>query len=109
MSEATQFDGTRLRKAIVAADNTFHKNKRKLRDLSSRFWVALMDLGLAAGDDKTTTDDLMQEVRTAHRQLGSPGDFGYGTPCGDALREVYDAYNELSQALEVAKAEVATS
>jgi hypothetical protein len=103
MSQAEQtLDGTRLRQAIRAAARAFDNNKKKLRDLSPRFWVALMDMEITAADDNATVDGLIQAVKNNHQQLGSPGDFGYGTPCGEALREVYDACSALCAAKKAA-------
>lgn len=69
------------------------KNKRKCRDLSPRFWVALLDLELACEIEDWS--ELCLAFKAAYRYLGAPGDFGYGTPCGEALRSVYDRWNDL--------------
>lgn len=84
--------------AVKVCATTFSqpKHKRKLRDLSPRFWVALMDLELACGGEDW--DQLKLDFKAAYRYLGAPGDFGYGTPCGDALRAVYDTWNALCAA-----------
>jgi len=37
-------------------------------------------------------DDLEEALKKAYSQLGAPGDFGYGTPCGDSLEALYDEW-----------------
>jgi hypothetical protein len=86
--------------AVVTCSQTFEKNKRKLRDLSPRFWVALLDLEL--GCNSNDWEELCQTFKAAYRYLGAPGDFGYGTPCGDGLRKVYDTWNLLCKAQKAA-------
>ena len=85
-------------KAVRHAGLTFNtpKHKRKLRDLSPRFWHALVELELGCEEQEWGT--LCETSRSAYRYLGAPGDFGYGTPCGDALRAVYDTWNALLKA-----------
>ncbi|WP_109046773.1 hypothetical protein ABNQ39_20875 [Azospirillum sp. A26] len=39
-------------------------------------------------------------IREVYKAVGSPGDFGYGTPQGAALRNLYDAYNEICATLK---------
>ena len=84
----------RFADAVRHAARTFNqpKHKRKLRDLSPRFWVALLDLELSCQEEH------WEELK----RLGAPGDFGYGTPCGDALRAVYDSWNALCAARQPA-------
>lgn len=82
---------TQVREAVFVCTCEFSQNKRKLRDLSPRFWVALLDLEVAAS--LLTAADLIAEFPNAYKQLGAPGDFGYGTPCGDALANLYDWWN----------------
>lgn len=91
--------------AVAAANETFNKNKRKLRDLSPRFWVALMDLEFIT--DSENWGDVKKAFKDCYRYLGAPGDFGYGTPCGDALRKVYDTWNALCKVEETRLAETA--
>lgn len=86
-----------LRNAIHSCVLTFYMCKRELSDLSRAFWKSLDDLALAA--DEAVPNDLAKAVSDVHRTLGAPGDFGYGTPCGDALRAVYDRHNELCKEL----------
>ena len=87
-----------LRAAILHTCTTFHKHKRKLRgDLSPRFWVALLDLEIIINDSDLAAKDpsdaeIRAEVIKNYRWLGAPGDFGYGTPCGDALKALYAAH-----------------
>lgn len=35
-------------------------------------------------------------IYSVHKTFGAPGDYGYGTPQGDALKELYDAFNKIS-------------
>ena len=88
--------------AVQTAARVFSmpKHKKKLKDLSPRFWVALMDLELSCGQDDW--GQLKIDFRAAYRYLGAPGDFGYGTPCGDSLRGVYDKWSLLCKAKEPA-------
>jgi hypothetical protein len=59
-------------------------------DLPPKFWVLIDDLRTAW--NVKNLDEIRRLVREHHRSvLGAPGDFGYGTPCGDALRNLYDA------------------
>lgn len=86
----------RFCESVRHALKTFDEHKRKLLDLSPRFWVAL--LVLEAGCAEANWDELRKTFGAAHRRLGAPGDFGYGTPCGDALRDVYDSWGVLCAA-----------
>jgi hypothetical protein len=89
-----------LQKAMRDCDLAFRGEKKRLRDLSHRFWVALEDLQLAIEGGDTRN---MQEVfKAAYRQLGAPGDFGYGTPAGQALKKLYDAWGEWLKSLPAA-------
>ena len=83
--------------AVRHASSTFNdpKQKKHLRDLSPRFWVALLDLVLDCENEDWS--QLRATFNQAYRQLGAPGDFGYGTPCGDALKDLYYRWNELCQ------------
>ena len=77
-----------FRAAVADCIDIFGKHKKELRDRSSQFFNALLDLELCA-----TADELIDEFPRAYRRLGAPGAFGYGTPCGDALRNLYDWWN----------------
>lgn len=44
-------------------------------------------------------------IHAVYRSVGSPGHFGYSTPEGTALKELYDAYNEIEQRLASASAQ----
>jgi hypothetical protein len=39
-------------------------------------------------------DEHRTAIRAAHRTIGAPGDWGYGTPEGEAVRGLYDALNQ---------------
>ena len=56
--------------------------------------MTLLDLQAEAYSPDSTDDALAGLVRISHRQLGAPGDFGYGTPEGDALSNLYQVYND---------------
>jgi len=71
----------------------FEKHRRKLKDLSEKFWLSLRRLERSAESDEL--DALRAVFSEVHKQLGAPGDFGYGTPCGDALKTLYDSWNKL--------------
>jgi hypothetical protein len=75
---------------VIHCSETFNKNSKKLRDLSPRFWIALMDLEMC---HDSPDEELLEVFSKAYRYLGAPGDFGYGTPCGDALRNLYEWWN----------------
>lgn len=87
--------------AVRHASRTFNdpKHKKHLRDLSPRFWVALLDLVLDCENEDWS--ELCVTFKAASRQLGSPGDFGYGTPCGDAIQDLYRRWNELCDTQKV--------
>lgn len=38
----------------------------------------------------------VEAIRVVHKTVGAPGDYGYGTPKGDALKRLYDAHNEIA-------------
>lgn len=80
---------------VLSAARTFEMSKEELSDLPRQFWVAMMDLEL--GCNSKDWDELVATFKSARKQLGSPGDFGYGTPCGDALRDVYNSWNALCE------------
>lgn len=92
IDQSTLTDESRaLRAAVLKCAETFSQApRRQLSDLSPRFWVALMDLEIAAAD--SDDNELLAELQKAYHQLGAPGDFGYDTPCGGALRKLYDAW-----------------
>lgn len=77
--------------AIIKAHAAFAKSKKKLSDLSPRFWVAWMDLEMVM-EFQAPFDEIKAEFQKSRKQFGSPGDFGYGTLCGDCLKAVYDAW-----------------
>ena len=86
-----------FKRAVIKAHAAFAKNKKKLTDLSPRFWVAWMDLEMAM-KFQVPFDELREQWKKSYKQFGAPGDFGYGTPCGDGLKLVYDAWQELNAA-----------
>lgn len=42
-------------------------------------------------------------IHHVHKAFGPPGEYGYHTPQGDALWELYEANNELGEFFEAAK------
>ena len=38
---------------------------------------------------RTTEQELKKVVKKVHSVFGAPGDWGYGTPLGDALKKIY--------------------
>ena len=82
-----------LRDAVLNCCEVFSHHKKELGDLSPSFWSALSDLqGIVLF---ASHDQILAALKKHRRTLGAPGDFGYGTPCGDALRAVYDAWSGL--------------
>jgi len=104
-----------LRAAVRECERAFYdkKERKKLWDLRPAFWHALGSVVLSAALEESPEEDaaaITRAIGKAHRQLGAPGDFGYGTPCGDALRGLYDRHNEMCNLLITKKdAEAVTS
>jgi len=85
----------KLKQAVIRAHAAFAKEKKKsLSDLSPRFWAAWMDLEMSI-ELGATFEELREEAIKSFKQFGAPGDFGYGTPCGDGLKAVYDAWRNV--------------
>lgn len=81
---------------VVNARQIFEKHKRKLKDLRPAFWEAFRKLEKAAeGED---WENLKATFIECSKQLGAPGDFGYGHPTGDSLRILYETWNRLCNA-----------
>lgn len=87
---------SKLAAAINECCVAFHRAKKKLGDLSPRFWVAIEDLAIAVVNGDSDAK-LLEAVRTRHRYLGAPGDFGYHTPEGKSLKRLYDAAGAASR------------
>lgn len=52
-----------------------------------------------AGKPVPDRDQTVAEFfRSKYKLLGAPGDFGYGTACGDSLKMLYDRFNEFLMA-----------
>ena len=102
---ATLEEKTReLRIAVHQLEKAFYdpKEKKQLSDLRPAFWHALGSVVLSAALIDSPEPDAVEITRAigkAHKQLGTPGDFGYGTPCGDALRNLYDRHSEVCRLL----------
>lgn len=80
---------------VAWARRTFQKHKWELADLKPAFWLCFEELELSA--DLADVEDLILSFRKARKVLGAPGDFGYGTPCGEALKELYNEWSRLVQ------------
>lgn len=78
---------------VIETATTFTQHRDELRDLRPSFWASLADLEFAT-DGTESRDNVIASFQAAYKRLGSPGDFGYGTPCGDALRGLYKAYSD---------------
>ena len=95
----------RVREAISRAYAEFFSRKTscktRIKELSPRFWVAIMDLKVVAESDEP--EELCRDVCKAERQLGSPGDCGYGRQPGESLHELYESSNALWKLLNEAK------
>ena len=104
-NEAVADEKTReLRIAVHQLEKVFYdpKEKKQLSDLRPAFWHALGSVVLSAALVDSPESDAVEITRAigkARKQLGAPGDFGYGTPCGDALRNLYDRHNEVCRLL----------
>lgn len=87
-----------LREKMRAINETFIAHRDELNDLKPECWY---QIGFLFGTSlrENSPAELLSVLRTARPHLGAPGDFGYGTPCGDALRALYDAANDLGQAI----------
>ena len=86
---------TSLKNAVIRCCSEFRKAKRELSDLRPRFWATIGDLEYAA--DFGNESELEEALKVAYPQLGAPGDFGYETKHGDALKRLYDAWTATIQ------------
>lgn len=66
--------------------------RKLLGDLPDSFWLAQVELVELFGGHFPDTLPV-DKLRGWWKSLGAPGDFGYGTPVGDALRNLYDTFN----------------
>lgn len=83
----------RLHSAARQAEQVFTAHKSELTDLRSSFWVNLRDVVEWTDPTLQPSYNVLRPLFHGCRvQLGAPGDFGYGTPCGDALRDLYGAW-----------------
>jgi hypothetical protein len=87
--------------AVTHARRTFEARKAELLDLNWKFWRAFEMLDLACQIDGEDWHELDRTFAECRPQLGAPGDFGYGTPCGEALRAVYDTWTLLVKSRSV--------
>ena len=95
--------------ATVAAITNLVTVARKSKKFNGRDQGAITLLHEAqmsaesAGTLLRSCEMLRDAIVAAHRRLGAPGDFGYGTKEGDALRSLYDACNSLGAAMKAMK------
>lgn len=94
-----------LRKEMLNFFNSVHAKKRQkvYRPLTEAFLNAVTDLRLASEQ----TDDpaeLILAVNRNYPHTGAPGNFGYGTPIGESLKNLYWLNNELVSATAPATA-----
>ena len=97
-----------LKSAARECERQFYlpKHRKELSDLRPSFWHALGHVVLSIAIEESAQDDAAEITRAiakSHRQLGAPGDFGYGNPCGEALRALYDRHREVCGLLIVLK------
>ena len=88
---------TQLQRAAVHAHLTFAEHKDELADLRPSFWSSLADFRYAF-DEPDPDAELEEAFKLGYKRWGAPGDFGYGTPCGEALRQLYNAWNIYAEA-----------
>jgi len=58
-------------------------------------WAEAVDVLISDQDLLRKSADAILGVRKA---FGAPGDYGYGSAKGDALKTLYDAFNEIERA-----------
>lgn len=58
---------------------------------------------------KPIASSLLAAIHDAHRRLGAPGNWGYGTPEGDSLRWLYDSTRLLANAVRRFDAQFVTA
>lgn len=94
-----------LHEAAVQANRAFGREVSEgtleLRDLErGKMALALRNL-VQATDGSESPRQILDAFRDAYRACGAPGDFGYGTPFGDALKDLYNAWCESRRNAEV--------
>jgi hypothetical protein len=81
----------------AAADSDKSAGPNITRNIAELARCALRACGAAAMiqrdaiGDPPSTQDLVECRWRVHKSFGAPGDWGYGTPIGDALRALYNA------------------
>lgn len=70
---------------------------RTSKEFGNRERTAAFELSQCAENAKHPSE-MRESFRDAYRLLGAPGDFGYGSPEGDALQDVYSRWNAALQA-----------
>jgi len=90
----------KARLELLAAISKLVKVGRDSRDFGGREQGAIVILEAAAMDYPTNPNKLVASVRLAHRVLGAPGDFGYSTPEGCAMQDLYQAFNLLVRCID---------
>ena len=64
----------------------------ELKGQGLRFAGALSKL-----DEATNRRDMINGIRAVHKTFGAPGNYGYGTPIGDALLKLYKIHDLLTK------------
>ncbi len=86
----------RFRAQLAATCAAFRAQRAELADLSGAFWDTIEILELVGADvtSPNASEVLREEFKLGYRQLGAPGDFGYGRSPGDDLMLLYRCWNE---------------
>lgn len=87
-----------LKDAAYECACAFKADRKNLHDLRPSFWATLEQLLDAVTFDGAA--EVSKIVSEQHKQLGAPGDFGYGHRTGDALAALYRTHNEFINATE---------
>jgi hypothetical protein len=79
---------------IAGSMDDLADTEQKLRDAQCLLRSVLCQAStlrqIAGGADKMSYHDLTTRRNHIHTAFGAPGDWGYGTPLGDALRDLYE-------------------
>lgn len=83
-----------VRALIAATDRADTQFRRReihaVESLRLTFSDCEAKLGIEQGDEKGIWQRLVDARWAAHKGLGAPGDFGYDSPEGDAMRNFYN-------------------
>lgn len=79
-----------LQNAIAQRQKAYHDALDRLAEDADDRWLLREAIELA-GCLRRALEAPGLKVEDIHRAFGAPGDFGYGTPIGDALAQLYRA------------------